>query len=87
MCIRDRIPRYFSATTASIAEKALERGYLQYPAICFIRSTNTFAWIDIENKINYVNGNNQITDIQYIGNDLVFYTGDKILFSLSLIHI
>lgn len=78
------IPRYFSATTTSIAEKALERGYLQYPAICLIRSTNTLAWVDINNKIQYVNGNNQITDIQYIGTDLVFYSGDKILFSYNV---
>lgn len=78
------IPRYYSATTNKILEKSLERGYVKYPAICFIHSTNTLAYIDINNQINYVQGNNQITDIQYIGNDLVFYCGDKILFSYNV---
>lgn len=81
------IPRYFSAATPAILEKALERGYIQYPAICFIRTsgtTGTLAWIDIDNQIQYVQGNNQITDIKYIGSDLVFYSGNKILFSYNV---
>lgn len=78
------IPRYFSAATPAIVEKALERGYVQYPAICFIRTTGTLAWINIDNQLQYVQGNNQITDIKYIGSDLVFYSGDKILFSYNV---
>lgn len=77
------IPHFSTASVPEIAEKALERGELRYPAICFIQSTNTLAWVDINNKLRYVNGNNQITEIRYVGTDLVFYSGDKIFFSYN----
>lgn len=77
------IPHFSTASVPEIAEKALERGKIKYPAICFIQSTNTLAWVDINNQLQYVNGNNQITDIRYEGTDLVFYSGDKIFFSYN----
>lgn len=75
------IPQFFSASTRAIAEKSLERGYLKYPAICFIEEDKTLAWITIDNEIKYINGDKQITDVSYQNNILSFYSGNELIFS------
>lgn len=78
------VPRYFSASTEAVVERAIERGYVQYPAICYIRQSNTLGWITMDNKIEYIQGNQQITNIQYVGSNLVFYSGERILYSYNV---
>ena len=79
------IPAYYSAGTKAIAEKALERGVLKYPAICYIEESQILAWVTIDNHLKYINGNNPITDIKYIKGHLIFFTtGEKILYSIDV---
>lgn len=78
------VPRYFSASTEAIVERAIERGDVQYPAICYILQSNKLGWVTMNNEVEYIHGNQQITDIQYVGSDLVFYSGDKILYSYNV---
>lgn len=78
------IPSYYVASTTSVAEKAIERGYLKYPGICFISSTNTLGWLDIDHNIHYIRGHNQITSIKYDGSNLIFYSDSEILFSYNV---
>ena len=35
------IPSWFSASTKAIVEKALDRGILKYPGMCFIEDTQS----------------------------------------------
>lgn len=78
------IPTWFSASTKEIAEKALERGVLKYPAMCYINETQSLAWVTIDNEIKYINGTDQITNVEYIGGKLVFFSGSKILYSYNI---
>lgn len=75
------IPQFFSASTRAIAEKSLERGYLKYPAVCFIEEDETLAWVTIDNEIKYINGDKQITNITYQDNILSFYSSNNLIFS------
>ena len=78
------IPSWFSASTKAIAEKALDRGILKYPGMCFIEDTQSLAWITQDNEIKYVKGANQITNVKFIGSNLMFYSGDTLLFSYDM---
>lgn len=78
------IPTWFSASTKQIAEKALQRGILKYPGLCYIQDSKSIAWVNIENKLEYIQGDNQITDVKCIGSNLMFFTGDKLLFSYDI---
>lgn len=78
------IPSWFSASTKSIAEKALDRGVLKYPGICYIQDTQTLAWVTIENKLKFVKGTNQITNVKFVGSNLMFYSDNTLLFSYDL---
>ncbi len=75
------IPQFFAASTRAIAEKSLERGYLKYPAVCFIEEDETLAWVTIDNEIKYINGDKQITNITYQDNILSFYSSNNLIFS------
>ena len=57
------IPSWFSASTKAIAEKALERGILKYPGMCFIQDTKSLAWVTQDNKIQYIKGTDQILNL------------------------
>lgn len=78
------IPSWFSASTKSIVEKALERGVFRYPGMCFIQDTKSLAWVTKENKIQYIDGTDQITDIKFIGTNLMFYSNGKLLYSFDM---
>ncbi len=78
------IPSWFSASTKAIAEKALERGILKYPGMCFIQDTKSLAWVTQDNKLQYINGTNQITDIKFIGTNLMFYSNGTLLYSFDM---
>lgn len=78
------IPTWFSASTKSIAEKALKRGVLKYPAICYIEDSESLAWVTIENTLEYIKGDKQITDVKCVDSNLMFYTGNKLLFSYDI---
>lgn len=78
------IPSWFSASTKNIAEKALERGVLKYPGICYIQDTKSLAWVTQENRIEYINGTDQITDIKFIGTNLMFFSNGKLLHSFDM---
>lgn len=78
------IPSWFSASTRAIVEKALERGIFKYPGICFIQDTKSLAWVTQDNEIQYINGTNQITDIKFIGTNLMFYSNKELLYSFDM---
>lgn len=78
------IPTWFTASTKQIAEKALQRGVLKYPGLCYIKDSKCIAWVTIDNTLEYVKGDKQITDVKYIGANLMFFTGDKLLFSYDV---
>lgn len=78
------IPSWFSASTKAIVEKALERGILKYPGMCFIQDTKSLAWVTQDNKLQYINGTNQITDIKFIGTNLMFYSNGNLIYSFDM---
>ena len=78
------IPTWFTASTKQIAEKALQRGVLKYPGLCYIKDSKCIACVTIDNTLEYVKGDKQITDVKYIGSNLMFFTGDKLLFSYDV---
>lgn len=78
------IPTWFSASTKSIAEKALQRGVLKYPAICYIEDSESLAWVTIDNTLEYIKGDKQITNVKCVDSNLMFYTGNKLLFSYDI---
>ncbi len=78
------IPTWFSASTKEIAKKALSRGVLKYPGLCYIQDEKTIAWVTIENKLQYVKGDKQITDVKCIDSNLLFYSGDDLLFAYDI---
>ena len=78
------IPSWYSASTKKIAEKALERGILKYPGMCYIQDSQSLAWVTSDNELKYINGTNQITNIKYVGSNLMFYSGSNLLFSYDL---
>lgn len=78
------IPSWFSTSTKAIAEKALERGILKYPGMCFIQDTKSLAWVTQDNKLQYINGTNQITDIKFIGTNLMFYSNGNLIYSFDM---
>lgn len=78
------IPSWFSVSTKAIAEKALERGILKYPGMCFIQDTKSLAWVTQDNKLQYINGTNQITDIKFIGTNLMFYSNGNLIYSFDM---
>lgn len=78
------IPTWFSASTKEIAEKALQRGILKYPGLCYIQNTKSIAWVTMDNELQYVKGDKQITDVKCIDSNLMFYAGDTLLFSYDI---
>lgn len=78
------IPTWFSASTKEIAEKALSRGVLKYPGLCYIQDTKSIAWVTIENKLQYVKGDKQITDVKCIDSNLLFYSNNDLLFAYDI---
>ena len=78
------IPTWYSASTKQIAEKALQRGVLKYPGLCYIQDSKSIAWVTIDNTLEYVKGDKQITDVKCIGSNLMFFSGDKLLFSYDI---
>lgn len=78
------LPSWFSASTKQVAEKALERNILKYPGLCYIEESQSLAWVTIDNKLKYVNGDDQITDVKYVGKNLEFYSMDKLLYSYDI---
>ena len=77
-------PLWYSASTKRIAEKALERGILKYPGLCYIKEDNNIAWVSIDNKLEYIKGDNQITNVKYENSNLQFYNGEALLFSYDI---
>ena len=78
------LPNWFSASTKAIAERALNRGVLKYPGMCYIEDTQSLAWVTQDNQIKYIQGNNQITNVKFVGSNLMFYSGTTLLFSYDM---
>lgn len=79
-----KLPVFFSASSREIAEKALERGVLKYPGLCYIENESVIAWLTEDNEIKYTKGDNEITDVKFIGSNLQFFSGKKLLFSFDM---
>ena len=73
------IPTWYSASTKQIAEKALQRGVLKYPGLCYIQDSKSIAWVTIDNTLEYVKGDKQINHkeiLPYASNKLFPSVGD-----------
>ena len=57
---------------------------LKYPGLCYIQDSKSIAWVTIDNTLEYVKGDKQITDVKCIGSNLMFFSGDKLLFSYDI---
>ncbi|HAU84533.1 MAG TPA: hypothetical protein DCW90_03175 [Lachnospiraceae bacterium] len=79
-----KLPVFFTASTKAIAEKALERGILKYPGLCYIEEGNNIAWVTEKNEIRYTKGDKEITDVKFVGSNLQFFSDKKLLFSYDL---
>ena len=78
------IPQYYHASTFEVAQQSLERGYLRYPAVCFIEENQSFAWVTQANTIIPICGYNQITEVVYSNNVLYFKNGAKNLWAVEI---
>ena len=78
------IPQYYHASTFEVAQQSLERGYLRYPAVCFIEENQSFAWVTQANTIVPICGYNQITEVTYSNNVLYFKNGAKNLWAVEI---
>lgn len=78
------IPQYYHASTFEVAQQSLERGYLRYPAVCFIEENQSFAWVTQSNTIIPICGYNQITEVVYSNNVLYFKNGAKNLWAVEI---
>lgn len=78
------IPQYYHASTFEVAQQSLERGYLRYPAVCFIEENQSFAWVTQANTIVPICGYNQITEVTYSNNVLYFKNGAKNLWAIEI---
>ena len=79
-----KLPVFFTASTKAIAEKAIQRGILKYPGLCYIEDGNVIAWMTEDNEIRYTKGDKQITDVRFSGSNLQFFNEKKLLFSYDL---
>lgn len=79
-----KLPVFFTASTKEIAEKAIDRGILKYPGLCYIKDGNIIAWVTENNEIRYTKGDKQITDVTFVGSNLQFFSGNKLLFSYDM---
>lgn len=78
------IPQYYHASTLEVAQQSLDRGYLRYPAVCFIEENQSFAWVTQTNTIIPICGYDQITDVVYTNNILYFKNGAKNLCAIDI---
>ena len=78
------IPQYYHASTFEVSQQSLERGYLRYPAVCFIEENQSFAWVTQANTIIPICGYNQITEVVYSNNVLYFKNGAKNLWAVEI---
>lgn len=79
-----KLPTYFTASTKAVAEKALQKGILKYPGLCYIEEGNVIAWVTENNEIRYTKGDKEITDIRFSGSNLQFFSGKTLLFSFDM---
>lgn len=78
------IPQYYHASTFEVAQQSLNRGYLRYPAVCFIEENQSFAWVTQTNTLVPICGYNQITEVTYSNNVLYFKNGAKNLWAVEV---
>ena len=79
-----KLPIFFTASSKEIAEKALARGVLKYPGLCYIEDESVIAWLTEDNEIKYTKGDKEITDVKFVGTNLQFFSGKKLLFSFDM---
>lgn len=77
------VPQFYDASTKAIAEKSLELGHFRYPGICYIIDEHILGWFTQDNRIEYIGGDKQITDIRYDNGILSFYSGTEKIFSAN----
>lgn len=78
------IPQYYHASSLEVAQQSLDRGYLRYPAVCFIEENQSFAWVTQANTIVPICGYDQITEVVYSNNVLYFKSGAKNLWTVEV---
>lgn len=78
------IPQYYHASSLEVAQQSLDRGYLRYPAVCFIEESQSFAWVTQANTIVPICGYDQITEVVYSNNVLYFKNGARNLWAVEI---
>lgn len=78
------IPQYYHASSLEVAQQSLDRGYLRYPAVCFIEESQSFAWVTQTNTLVPICGYNQITEVVYSNNVLYFKNGARNLWAVEI---
>lgn len=78
------IPQYYHASTHEVAQQSLDRGYLRYPAVCFIEESQSFAWVTQAGVLVPICGYDQITEVVYSNNVLYFKNGAKNLWAVEI---
>lgn len=78
------IPQYYHASSLEVAQQSLDRGYLRYPAVCFIEESQSFAWVTQTNTLVPICGYDQITEVVYSNNVLYFKNGARNLWAVEI---
>lgn len=79
------VPQYFQASTYEVAEKALEKGLLKFPALCYVSATQTLYWLDESGtSLKEVGAAYQITNVTCDDGKLTFYRNSDVLYSVDV---
>lgn len=79
------VPQYFQASTYEVAEKALEKGLLKFPSLCYVSATQTLYWLDESGtSLKEVGAAYQITNVTCDDGKLTFYRNSDVLYSVDV---
>lgn len=75
------VPRFAYASTREKAEESLRQGIISHPSVCYIKDGNYLLFVTKDNRLDFVSGYNQITDIKSLDGVLYFMTGDNVIYT------
>lgn len=75
------VPRFAYASTREKAEESLRQGIISHPSVCYIKDGNYLLFVTKDNRLDFVSGYNQITDIKSLDGVLYFMTGDDVIYT------
>lgn len=78
------VPQFFQVSNRNVVQKAIDKGVLKYPGICFVLEDKSLIWITTEGIIEDVGTVDGITGVDYINGELRFLHGSTPLFSVDI---